>query len=84
MEVSLNNMNGIAYGGVAGAAAESAKADAAHEYGADALSVTSGAASVEDIEAAGIPDSVFDRKDALGALVSAAFSLPPPQMPAFG
>ena len=41
-----------------------------------------GLASSEPV--AEIPDSALQRDDALGKLVSAAFSLPPPPMPAFG
>lgn len=47
-----------------------------------ALMVTespSGAAGVEEI-----PDSALRRDDDLGKLFSAAFTLPPPPMPAFG
>ena len=41
-----------------------------------------GLASSEPVAA--VPDTALLRDDALGRIVSAAFSLPPPPMPAFG
>ena len=39
---------------------------------------------VSDLDATeAVPDSALDRDDPLGRLVSSAFSLPPPPMPAF-
>lgn len=57
-------------------------AASAKEAGRPALTVTSARVSGdESVEA--VPDSALRRDDALGRLFSAAFSLPPPPMPAF-
>lgn len=45
------------------------------------LSITRGAASTEDIEAASINESALTRSDPLGNLVKTAFNLPPPPPP---
>ena len=47
------------------------------------LTITQAPASPEDIAAATIPDSALTRDDPLGLLVSSAFNLPAPPMPAF-
>ena len=66
------------------APAETPHADAAsaQEAGRPALTVSearvSGAEALETV-----PESALRRDDALGRLFSAAFSLPPPPMPAF-
>ena len=48
------------------------------------LTITQSAAAPEEVSAAAIPDSALARDDALGKLVSAAFTLPAPPMPQFG
>ena len=48
-----------------------------------ALTITQAPASPDDIAAASIPDSALTRDDDLGLLVSSAFNLPAPPMPAF-
>jgi len=48
-----------------------------------AFSITEGRASADEIAAAAIPESALSRDDDLGKIVSAAFNLPPPPMPAF-
>ncbi|MBR4189779.1 MAG: hypothetical protein IKQ55_07440 [Kiritimatiellae bacterium] len=47
------------------------------------FTVTRGAASPEDIQAANLPPDTLSRDDDLGRLVSAVFNLPPPPMPNF-
>ena len=47
------------------------------------LTITEAVAAPEDIAAAEIPDAALSRDDALGKLVGAAFSLPPPALPDF-
>ena len=57
-------------------------AAAAKEAGRAALTVTAArVAGDEAVEA--VPESALRRDDALGRLFSAAFTLPPPPMPAF-
>ena len=94
MEINLNNngLGGIRMGNDAfgptgiGAGRETqgtSSVDAGRET-RDAVTITnapSGLASAEPV--ADIPDAALSRDDALGKLVSAAFSLPPPPMPAF-
>lgn len=50
--------------------------------GRPALTVTEARVSGDEAVEA-VPDSALRRDDALGRLFSAAFSLPPPPMPAF-
>ena len=47
------------------------------------VSITRGVAAPEDVAAAALPRDALSRDDELGKLVSAAFDLPPPPMPAF-
>lgn len=54
----------------------------AKETGRPALTVTAARVSGDEAVEA-VPDSALRRDDALGRLFSAAFSLPPPPMPAF-
>ena len=54
----------------------------AKEAGRPALTVTAARVSGDEAVEA-VPDSALRRDDALGRLFSAAFSLPPPPMPAF-
>jgi len=49
---------------------------------AKGLTVTKSVASPEDIAATEVSEDSLRRDDALGRLVSAAFDLPPPPMPA--
>lgn len=59
-----------------------AEAAPAKEAGRPALTVTEARVSGgESVEA--VPESALRRDDALGRLFTAAFSLPPPPMPAF-
>ncbi len=68
------------------ATARADSADAAAKTAAtpaQGFSITERAASPEDIEAARIPETALARDDALGRLVSSAYNLPAPPMPAF-
>ena len=47
------------------------------------LTITEAPTSPEDITAATLPDTALSRDDDLGLLVTSAFTLPPPPMPAF-
>ncbi len=84
MEINLNTSN-ISFGNLAGIAdtkaAEATEKKSAFPSGG--LKITNGAASAEDVQAAGIPESALSRDDALGKLMSQAFNLPPPPMPKF-
>lgn len=90
MNIDFNNGTGIKWdvaqnqatsaGALAGAGAAKGQAQAGH---VPEMTITQAAAAPEDIEAAGIPDAALSRDDSLGALVNAAFSLPPPAMPDF-
>ena len=57
-------------------------AASAKEAGRAALTVTSARVSGDEAVEA-VPESALRRDDALGRLFSAAFTLPPPPMPAF-
>ena len=93
MEINLNNnLGGIRMGndafgptGIgAGREAQGTSAVDAGREARDTVTITnapSGLASAEPV--ADIPDAALLRDDALGKLVNAAFSLPPPPMPAF-
>lgn len=93
MEINLNNnLGGIRMGndafgptGIgAGREAQGTSAVDAGREARDTVTITnapSGLASAEPV--ADIPDAALSRDDALGKLISAAFSLPPPPMPAF-
>lgn len=64
------------------AATQPPDAASAKEAGRAALTVTAArVAGDEAVEA--VPESALRRDDALGRLFSAAFTLPPPPMPAF-
>lgn len=95
MEISLNS-NGLGGIGMGRGMPDVRQTGAGHET-ADASQVarrtslqvsspsadarTAGLASSEPV--ADVPDEALSRDDALGRLVNAAFSLPPPPMPAF-
>ena len=93
MEINLNNnLGGIRMGndafgpmGIgAGREAQGTSAVDAGREARDTVTITnapSGLASAEPV--ADIPDAALSRDDALGKLISAAFNLPPPPMPAF-
>jgi len=84
MEINLNT-TGISYGNVNGIAqTDAAKAtEKKNALPSGGLTITEGVASSEDIQASGIPEAALVRDDALGKLMSQAFSLPPPPMPNF-
>lgn len=64
------------------AATPRADAAPAKETGRPALTVTEARVSGDEAVEA-VPESALRRDDALGRLFTAAFSLPPPPMPAF-
>ena len=96
MEINLNN-NGFGNVGM-GRETFDAKGIDAGNAATDASQVSSSSNSLQisnrssDAKAAGlasaepvadVPDEALSRDDALGKLVLAAFSMPPPPMPAF-
>ncbi len=84
MEINLNT-SGISYGNLTGISATDAAKTEENKAAvkSNGITISEGVASAEDVQAAGIPDSVLSRDDALGKLMSQAFSLPPPPMPNF-
>ncbi len=84
MEINLNT-SGISYANVNGIAEADMAVQTAKktEVSSRGLTITEGTASAEDVQAAGIPEAALSRDDALGKLMSQAFSLPPPPMPNF-
>ena len=62
---------------------EGAPRQAAQTPSTPSLTIARAPTSPEDIAAATIPDSALTRDDDLGLLVSSAFTLPAPPMPAF-
>ncbi len=84
MDISFNSNFSArldAVGGVQNAVPASKAKEAAAKPD---LTITQSAAAPEEVSAAAIPDSALARDDALGKLVSAAFTLPAPPMPQFG
>lgn len=84
MEINLNT-SGISYGNINGVSQADAAAgfESKNALASSRLTISEGIASAEDVQAAGIPEEALTRDDALGRLMSQAFSLPPPPMPNF-
>lgn len=78
-----NNVNTLGTSALAGNAMPEALPPPKDGFEGRGLTITHAVASAEDVAAAEIPESTFVRDDALGKLVSEAFSYPPPPIPAF-
>ena len=92
MEINLGNSFGGSMGvkpEMSGVGVEDVRRTAATDASevsrlASNLTVSDGIADISSAEpTAKVTDAELRRDDALGMLISAAFNLPPPQMPAF-
>jgi len=86
MEININKMHNAvpSMGNIQSSAGPvpTAGKEAQRDIG-PAVTITRAEQGPTEIGISNVPDAALDRNDALGRLISSAFNMPPPPMPAF-